>query len=78
MSTFWDLLESSVIVSGFIALGCVGAVIYLSCIQQPIPDVLVNVVMIVVGFFFGGKVQMAAKHTASIMTASAKESRDGR
>jgi len=64
MSKFWSLLEESVIVSGIIALGCVGAVIYLAVVGKPIPDVLVNICMIVVGFFFGGKVQQAQSRLA--------------
>lgn len=54
-----DLLRESVLVSGFIAVGCIGAVIYLSVAGRPIPDILSNVAMVVVGFFFGGKVQQA-------------------
>lgn len=59
MSKFWELLEESVLVSGVIALSCIGAVVYLSVTGQPIPDILVNISMVVVGFFFGGKVQQA-------------------
>ena len=54
-----ELFRESVIVSGFIAMGCVGAVLYLSITGKPVPDILSNVCMIVVGFFFGGKVQQA-------------------
>ena len=59
MERFWDLFAESVIVSALIALSCVGALIYLAVTGKPIPDILVNVTMIVVGFFFGGKVQQA-------------------
>jgi hypothetical protein len=59
MAKFWELLEESVLVSGTIALSCVGSVVYLACSGKPIPDILVNITMIVVGFFFGGKVQQA-------------------
>ena len=70
MERFWSLLEESVIVSGAIALGCIGAVIYLSVRGLPVPDVLVNVSMIVVGFFFGGKVQAAEKKVSSAVERS--------
>jgi len=64
MDKFLDLLAESVIVSGIIALACIGAVVYLAVVGQPIPDVLVNICMIVVGFFFGGKVQQAQDNLA--------------
>ena len=67
MSKFWELMEESVIVSGAIALSCVGSVVYLACLGKPIPDILVNVTMIVVGFFFGGKVQQAQNVIATRM-----------
>lgn len=59
MSRFFDLLEESVVMSGVIALSCVGAVVYLACTGQPIPDLLANITLTVVAFFFGGKVQQA-------------------
>jgi len=65
MSKFWELLEESVLVSGIIALSCIGAVVYLSITGKPIPDILVNISMTVIGFFFGGKVQQAQSNIAS-------------
>jgi len=65
MSKFWELLEESVLVSGIIALSCIGAVVYLSITGKPIPDILVNISMAVIGFFFGGKVQQAQTAIAS-------------
>lgn len=57
----WDrllgMLEKSIIVSGIIALACVGAVIYLAITGQTIPELLQNVTLIIVGFFFGAKSQ---------------------
>jgi len=52
---FWKLLEQSTIVSGFIAVCVIGAVVYLSVTQQPIPELLGNACLIIVGFFFGAK-----------------------
>lgn len=51
------MLEKSTLVSGLIALGVVGAIIYLSIIGQVIPDLLGNSALIIIGFFFGSKVQ---------------------
>ena len=68
MSKFWELLEESVLVSGVIALSCIGAVVYLSVTGKPVPDILVNISMVVVGFFFGGKVQQAQNTIANKMS----------
>jgi len=65
VNRFWDLLERSVIVSGFIALGVLGAVVYLSVVGQPIPDLLGNAALIIVGFFFGAKTQATASYNAN-------------
>lgn len=59
MTKFWELLEKSTIVSGFIALAIVGGVVYLSIIGSEIPDLLGNSMLIIVGFFFGSKVTAA-------------------
>ena len=67
MAKFWELFAESVVVSSIIALSCVGALIYLAVCAKPIPDILVNVTMIVVGFFFGGKVQAAQATIADKM-----------
>ena len=55
MVKFWELLEKSVIVSGMIALGVLGAVIYMAVTGQEIPELLGNAALIIVGFFFGAK-----------------------
>jgi len=60
MNRFWDLLEKSVIVSGVIALGIVAAIIFLACSLQPIPELLGNAALIIIGFFFGAKTQGTA------------------
>jgi hypothetical protein len=51
------MLEKSTLVSGLIALAVVGAIVYLSIVGKPIPDLLGNTALIIVGFFFGSKVQ---------------------
>lgn len=56
METFWTLLAKSVIVSGFIVFVCISTLAYLAITAKPIPDVLVNITLTVVGFYFGSKV----------------------
>jgi len=55
VNRFWDLLEKSTIVSGAIALGVTGSIVYLSVTGQPIPELLGNAALIIIGFFFGSK-----------------------
>jgi hypothetical protein len=55
VSKFWDLFATSTILSGFIVVLCIGALCYLAIVGKPIPEVLVNICLIVVSFFFGTK-----------------------
>lgn len=59
MKKFLELLQSSVITQSVITIGVVGAWLYMTIAQIPIPISMENVVMIVVGFFFGSKYQQA-------------------
>lgn len=53
MNKFWDLFEKNVVISGALALGFCGAVIYLGVTGQPIPEILAAMAGTVVGYFFG-------------------------
>ena len=55
MDKFWALLEKSVIVSGFIATAVTCAIVYLAVTGQPIPELLGNAALIIIGWFFGAK-----------------------
>jgi len=55
MDRFWNALEKSIIVSGFIATTVTGSIVYLSVTGQPIPELLGNAALIIIGFFFGSK-----------------------
>ena len=52
---FWELFRQSVVVQGLMATVSIGAIVYLAVTAQPIPDVLVGIVMAIVGFYFGSK-----------------------
>lgn len=60
MSKFWSLLRQSVIVQALLATGCMTTVIYLAVLGRDIPEVLVNSLMLILGFYFGSKSQMMA------------------
>lgn len=57
MRKFWDLVKESVIIQGVITLGFVGTTCYLWATGQPVPQELWTANTIVLGFFFGAKVQ---------------------
>lgn len=61
MRRFWDMVRDSTIVQGTITLGVVGVTCYLWATGQPIPDDLWTADSIILGFFFGAKVQQAIK-----------------
>lgn len=54
---FWELMRESIIVQAIITMGTVGVVLYLVIINRPIPNELWGLVTLVVGFWFGTKVQ---------------------
>lgn len=64
MEKFWELLERSVIVQSLLALACLGAIVYLSVTGQDVPEVLVNGFLLILGFYFGSKVQTEASRIA--------------
>ena len=55
MSIFWSLLRESVIVQGTITLCFVVTVCYLALTAQPIPELMAQGMMLILGFFFGAK-----------------------
>jgi len=55
MTTFWEMFNKSTIMSGFIVVLCIGSLCYLAVTAQPIPQILVDLNLIVVSFFFGAK-----------------------
>ena len=56
MKVFWKLFSRSVIVTGTIALVLIVTVCVLAILQRPIPDILLYLVSVVTGFFFGAKI----------------------
>ena len=55
MEKFWELLEESVLVQSIIALGCIIVILILYASQQAVPPTLVDIVMLILGFYFGSK-----------------------
>jgi len=55
LSKVLDLVERSVIVQGIVTLGLVGSDIYLAIASKPIPELLSQTTLLVLGFYFGSK-----------------------
>lgn len=54
---FWKLLKDSVIVQASVTLIVVCAIVYLYVSGQTVPPELINITMLILGFYFGGKTQ---------------------
>jgi hypothetical protein len=59
MSTFWELLKQSIIVQAFVTFILVCATTYLWVTGQPVPQELLAVLTLVIGFYFGSKTGFA-------------------
>ena len=57
--TFWQLVRDSIIVQSLVTLMLVGCIVTMCIMQIQIPDYLQVITSIVVGFWFGSKVQNA-------------------
>ena len=55
MAKFWELLEESVLMQGIMTLGLLGTIIYLVVQGKPVPDILTNGFLLILGFYFGSK-----------------------
>ncbi len=64
MDKFWEYLESSVLVQASVTLILVVTTCYLWVTGQPVPDLLVALISLVMGFWFGTKVQQMANRNA--------------
>jgi len=57
MAKFWELVQQSIIVQSIITLELITAVIFMFAIGRDVPDALVNMTMLILGFWFGTKIQ---------------------
>lgn len=64
---FLDMLERSIILQGLITAVMVSVCGYLWLTGQSVPDDLQKGLWLVLGFFFGGKVQQGIAYAASAM-----------
>ena len=59
MSKFWELLQSSVIFQGVITVIVLVTVCYMFAVGLEPPGELLSITSVIVGYFFGAKVQNA-------------------
>jgi hypothetical protein len=57
MDKFLDLLRESIIVQGLVTLCLIVTICILFATGKPVPDLLAQITLLVVGFWFGTKVQ---------------------
>lgn len=55
--TFVELLRESTLIQALLTLILVGVICYMYIVQIDVPDVLINVLTIIIGFYFGSKSQ---------------------
>jgi hypothetical protein len=63
MREFWKLVKESVIIQGVVTLAFVITTCYLYATGQQVPDSLIQLDGLAVGFFFGAKVQQLASRS---------------
>jgi len=73
MKRFLDMLESSVIVQSLLALIIVGCVVFLYATNQAVPDALLNITMLILGFYFGAKATIAERRGYNRARAERKD-----
>ncbi len=64
MTTFWRLLEESVIIQGVVTLSLIGAVVFLTVTEKVIPEALFGLTSLALGYYFGSKGQLTGKQAA--------------
>lgn len=67
MSKFWSLFEQSVILQGILALLFSGVISYLYLTSKPVPQELVALVSLILGYFFGAKNTQSMERVTQLM-----------
>jgi len=72
MNLFLELLRESVIMRGILAVLVVGAWVYMTIAQQPVPDAFMSIGGVVVGYFFGSRPVAAVERAAEMASLKAR------
>jgi len=57
MDEFWRLLEESVILQALITVVLIGTICYLYITGREVPQPLVDMALLILGYYFGSKTQ---------------------
>jgi len=57
MDEFWRLLEESVILQALITVVLIGTICYLYITGKDVPQPLVDMTLLILGYYFGSKTQ---------------------
>jgi|YNPNPStandDraft_1061719.scaffolds.fasta_scaffold04442_9 uncharacterized membrane protein AbrB (regulator of aidB expression) len=63
-----ELLRQSVLIQALLALLCACAIVYCVVSNLPVPDVMSNAFLLILGFYFGSKVQQSAVDVVARMS----------
>ena len=76
MSTFWKLLQESVITQAILTILVWASIIAMVFLEREIPAYLVEAGLFTLGFFFGAKVQNAVRGSSAQIVADADKIRN--
>jgi len=65
VSQFWELFKQSIIIQGFLTVAFTSATLYLWVLGEVVPPELLHAMWLILGFWFGTKLQHAATVNAS-------------
>jgi len=65
MNKFLDLLRESVIVQSTVTLALVITLCVMFATERPVPDLLAQITLLVIGFWFGSKTQLFLNRSKS-------------
>lgn len=66
MPSFWELFKSSSILQAFLTLIVWSTVCYLYAQGQPIPEPLLSAALLILGFYFGVKLQQTVTRVEAL------------
>ena len=74
MTEMWRLLRESVLVQSTVTLILVCAVVFCVLSNRAVPDELWNLLLLIIGFWFGSKSQYQANQVATMLRSASNGS----
>ena len=73
VNRFLDMFERSVIIQAMITLSLIVTLCYLFLTKQPVPELLTQITLLVIGYYFGQKQVNEVRTSAQAMVRAAAE-----